>query len=628
MKKLYTSTVLPLYRILLLLLLTTTAALAQKIGNDAFLKGQYLEVGVSRAGSFGTETAAPSGYHANSSGGFLGFVADPAKDGWDVGTPAHNGDYFVPGTPEEGWGIEINGTNYFNSALMSSFGVPGSITDYTNTGSEVSATWSGAVAGLSVSQRTFFPTNGLYFVMQVTIRNTTSSPMPNVFYMRNVDPDNEQPWTGDFDTRNTVVYQPTFAPCNEALVEAVGLTYGQYLGLGTKDSRARVTYGGFSNRDASAVWTGDGFAQSGTNEADEAISLAYNFGTLAPGQEITFSYAYVLDRSQLNTALEATAEPYIFANGTDITATGVYRTETVAPVTLEIKNVSGYTWTWEPATDLNTTTGSTVIATPTTTRTYKVTGTPTSGSGGGCGSGSGIITRNISIVVNAVRAIRLSFPNGFVANVGSEYCVLATATDIDGQPVAGAQIDFSVTRTNVLSGSAITGPDGVARFCYIGTKAGTDLIVASVGGVGAGGGLTWIFDKVTIDFPPIPDKLTTSPPFTVTATASPDLPVMLSIVSGPATISGNTITLTGMEGTVVVSASAGAMSVTRSFLVTSAPTPVTCANTGGITYEFWAGASPRAVEVDQLPAGTAPTSTSTLSSFSAPANVAENYFAR
>ncbi|MFA1773840.1 PA14 domain-containing protein, partial [Rufibacter glacialis] len=32
--------------------------------------------------------------------------------------------------------------------------------------------------------------------------------------------------------------------------------------------------------------------------------------------------------------------------------------------------------------------------------------------------------------------------------------------------------------------------------------------------------------------------------------------------------------------------------------------------------------------VDQLPAGTAPTSTSTLSSFSAPANVAENYFAR
>ncbi|GGK59473.1 hypothetical protein GCM10011405_04540 [Rufibacter glacialis] len=57
-------------------------------------------------------------------------------------------------------------------------------------------------------------------------------------------------------------------------------------------------------------------------------------------------------------------------------------------------------------------------------------------------------------------------------------------------------------------------------------------------------------------------------------------------------------------------------------------TPPVCEGTGGIAYEFWAGASPRAVEVDQLPSGTAPTSTSTLSSFSAPANVAENYFAR
>src|SRR5207248_4797507 len=43
-------------------------------------------------------------------------------------------------------------------------------------------------------------------------------------------------------------------------------------------------------------------------------------------------------------------------------------------------------------------------------------------------------------------------------------------------------------------------------------------------------------------------------PFTVSATASSGLPVSFSILSGPATISGNTVTITGV-GTVTVRAS-------------------------------------------------------------------------
>ena len=59
----------------------------------------------------------------------------------------------------------------------------------------------------------------------------------------------------------------------------------------------------------------------------------------------------------------------------------------------------------------------------------------------------------------------------------------------------------------------------------------------------------------TITFDPIADKLPGDAPFAVNATASSGLPVSVSIVSGPATISGNTITLNGTEGTVVVRAS-------------------------------------------------------------------------
>ncbi len=61
----------------------------------------------------------------------------------------------------------------------------------------------------------------------------------------------------------------------------------------------------------------------------------------------------------------------------------------------------------------------------------------------------------------------------------------------------------------------------------------------------------------TITFGPISDKFTTDPPFQINATASSGLPVSFSIVSGPATISGNTITLNGTSGTVLVRASQG-----------------------------------------------------------------------
>jgi hypothetical protein len=44
-------------------------------------------------------------------------------------------------------------------------------------------------------------------------------------------------------------------------------------------------------------------------------------------------------------------------------------------------------------------------------------------------------------------------------------------------------------------------------------------------------------------------------PFAVSASASSGLPVSFAIVSGPATISGNTVTLTGPTGTVTVRAS-------------------------------------------------------------------------
>ena len=99
----------------------------------------------------------------------------------------------------------------------------------------------------------------------------------------------------------------------------------------------------------------------------------------------------------------------------------------------------------------------------------------------------------------------------------------------------------------------------------------------------------------TISFAALTNKTLGNAPFTLSATATSGLPVSFSIVSGPATISGNTVTLTGV-GTVVISATqAGnenylaATPVQQSFEVTG--TAINCTASGFITREQYNAAN-------------------------------------
>jgi len=87
---------------------------------------------------------------------------------------------------------------------------------------------------------------------------------------------------------------------------------------------------------------------------------------------------------------------------------------------------------------------------------------------------------------------------------------------------------------------------------------------------------TLVISKIaqTITFAPIADRTTQPASFALSATASSGLPVAFAVTSGPATVSGSTLTLTGLPGTVVVTATqagdaihAQAASVERSFSV-------------------------------------------------------------
>lgn len=104
---------------------------------------------------------------------------------------------------------------------------------------------------------------------------------------------------------------------HKALAIAEGLEYGLTLGLGAIDPRAVVAAShGFSNRDIDSILdcpnqpvpNGSATCPGGSDSvADLAIVLAYDLGDLAPGQSVSFDYAYILSADDLETALGSLA---------------------------------------------------------------------------------------------------------------------------------------------------------------------------------------------------------------------------------------------------------------------------------------------------------------------------------
>ena len=136
-----------------------------------------------------------------------------------------------------------------------------------------------------------------------------------------------------------------------------------------------------------------------------------------------------------------------------------------------------------------------------------------------------------------------------------------------------------------------------------GTVSHTDLYVDSMTGnnvqlqasaSGLGSVLSSIFkvekSSQTITFPALTNKVYGDAPFVVTATASSGLTVTFQVVSGPATIAGNVVTLTG-TGLVTIRASQSggsdfisATPVDQSFTVTKGTPVITWNNPADIVY--------------------------------------------
>lgn len=362
------------------MLFIAISAKAQLINGNAFLKGQFAEVGISQCGTWGTTEDAPANYHPRSGIGTitpgnsprsLGFVADPAKDGWDVGTPnMFNGDYFLPQNPLVGWAVSFEslhfGTERTNSTntLCSPLNTLPTLPVFPGTNVSVESntlfsksTWLGVSNGLELKKIVTLKSDKLYFTIRIEIKNTTNLPINNIYYGEYINPDNQCFYnnvaTGNLSTTNSIVRQN---PINgESLVTATSIN-NIYLGLGSKDCRSRV----FINRNLSPsgpaiVWyngTGPGFLMNGTTtNNNSAMGISFFAPTLAPGDSTSFTYAYILSQADFEEALNETnpsiQSPYgIYQANAFSTAEDVVYLCKNTPTPLSIINGSDFDWTW------------------------------------------------------------------------------------------------------------------------------------------------------------------------------------------------------------------------------------------------------------------------------------------
>lgn len=309
-------------------------SLSDSSGN-VFLGGNYLEIGISIHGSFGTSSA-PSSIYPGSSTGFhpyssaIGLRVD--GDGWNVGNSSRTGDFFLPGTPEERWmfGYYANGTQYNyvvgdRTSNMSGYWIK--TPSVTNTSKTSSGQLSATVIGITqhnvkITITYSFTTNDKFFVTDVKIENNGSYNLTNVRYTRSFDPDQDAETSGSYQTYNRVACNPrsndsitTGGENNFAMVVSKGSASKEAFFFIAFDERARASADYFAPSTCyeanlwlantsfpTSVDAADIAGTSGYTLIDSGIALTFRIDTLMAGNNDTLTYYSSLD-PDLSTSL-------------------------------------------------------------------------------------------------------------------------------------------------------------------------------------------------------------------------------------------------------------------------------------------------------------------------------------
>lgn len=304
---------------------------------DVFLGGDYIEIGISKTGSFGTENAAPTtgairfhphgGDVRNTTVGAIGLRAN--GQGWEtdgVQKPDETKDFFLPGRIDEGFLIGWSDRPERSASVRgvgSQIGEAGNSYIYNentvdkSTPELLKATSTGLVNGVvEYTQVVSFKPSDKQFLTEITLKNTSASPLYDLTYVRRFDPDqnpglyNEVTAPGTYLTDNFFIKDEggiawTIACINPLTSDGKGelCSIDQRTALDkaqnvfcfyANDLRAESVYGDIDFRSFDDMEVGDKIY--GTHIwADQAIGHETKLGTLAAGESVTFSYYSSLD---------------------------------------------------------------------------------------------------------------------------------------------------------------------------------------------------------------------------------------------------------------------------------------------------------------------------------------------
>ena len=233
---------------------------ASNSAGDVFLGGNYIEVGVSKGGSFGTSSAAPAAFksHATNANGYsVGLIAD--GDGWDVGNAPTTGDFFLPGSAEERWilAYKIGDTTYNHiHADRNHVGweSPIKVVEVKDISETSNGVLKAKVEGITTENVKIeiiysFGIDDKYYNTEVTITNLGSNKITDVRFVRSFDPDQDVDVHGDsfYDTYNKVICNPDSTKDggedNYAMVVARGSYTLEGFFFVSFDNRAKVSRG-------------------------------------------------------------------------------------------------------------------------------------------------------------------------------------------------------------------------------------------------------------------------------------------------------------------------------------------------------------------------------------------------
>ncbi len=287
--------------------------------SNIFLGGRFIEFGIAQNGSsgmIGTAVAKPAAFFGRRVAGNYGgaFLAD--ADGFGLGADLRI-DYFIPGTPAEGWALSVNGVNGLNSHTQTDIAY--AFTDQT-VGDLLRTTGTGTWEGITVDHDISFDLEHKYITYEVTLTNNSGAQKDNIYYMRSFDPDNTVDIGGSYTTTNTVMATHA-AGDGKAILQAesgAGDAYDTYSGSRallryfSYDNKARLHLvpGGLMDSDAATVCTGAN-AKGDAVTQDRGISIGFDIGSLANGANTTFTY-YVVMRSTSGTVTTNSNTDYTF----------------------------------------------------------------------------------------------------------------------------------------------------------------------------------------------------------------------------------------------------------------------------------------------------------------------------